>query len=133
MFDRVSDDGKYPDAESYRDWLKTNRILLAKGLSIDESLTFDELIYSFISQYESDVLVLTMNIHRHVNRIPYLFPNARYLHLLRDPRDVAHSCIGMGLCGHFYYGVDIWKHAVQSWDKLKTHLNDDQYVEIKYE
>jgi hypothetical protein len=53
--------------------------------------------------------------------------------LLRDPRDVARSAIGMGWVGHVYFGVDIWIEAEKSWNQLKNSLTPEQYMEIKYE
>ena len=133
FFDLVSDDGKYPEINKYHEWLSSNRIFLAKNLNIDKKLEYNELMNSFIEQLNHDDLVLSMNIHRHFHKIPKIFPNARYIHLLRDPRDVARSCIGMGWVGNVYYGVDIWNEVEKSWDILKKNLQPNQYIEIKYE
>ncbi|MEJ1339569.1 MAG: sulfotransferase [Candidatus Sedimenticola sp. (ex Thyasira tokunagai)] len=133
LFDMVSDNGEYSDLSTYKNWLSTSRIFQAAELKVDPNLGFRDLIHSFASQFESDNDVLTMNVHRHFHRIPYLFPDARYIHLLRDPRDVARSCIGMGWVGHVYFGADVWYEAEASWDRLKADLEPNQYIEISYE
>ena len=46
----------------------------------------------------------------------------RYIHLLRDPRDVALSTILMGLAGNTYLGVDLWVETEKSWDQLASKL-----------
>lgn len=133
LFDCVTDSGAMPDMDSFHHWLSINRIFEAKKLQIDPSLNYLDLIRSFVDQFDRLDSILVMNVHRHFHRIPKIFPTARYIHLLRDPRDVARSCIGMGWVGHVYYGVDIWKEAEMSWDRLKASLSEEQYLEIKYE
>ena len=133
MFDRVTDDGDYPDVSNYHKWLSNNRIFQAKKLDLDENLTYPDLMRSFVEQLYGQKSVLGINVHRNFQRIPMVFPDAKYIHLLRDPRDVARSCIGMGWVGHVYYGADIWMDAERSWNQLKSSLNNSQYLEIKYE
>ncbi len=133
LFELVGDDGISPDTEVYRNWLGTNRIFLAMGLEFDESHSYCELMESFIAQLSQVDSVLTMNIHRNFHRIPRIFRKARYIHLVRDPRDVARSCIGMGWAGHVYRGVDIWSAAELSWDRLKAGLDPGDYLEVRYE
>lgn len=133
MFDLISDDGIFPDAQIYHNWLALNRIYQAKNLNIDISLTTRSLIVSFAEQLKHPDTVLSLNVHRHFDRIPYVFPNAKYVHLLRDPRDVAKSCVGMGWAGNVYYGVDSWLDTEGSWDKLEKSLRPEQILTIYYE
>ena len=133
LFDHVSDEGRYPSLIDYKQFLSTDRIFQAHKLIINEQLNFPELIYSFVEQSHKPDEILAMNVHRNFHRIPALFPDALYIHLLRDPRDVARSCMGMGWVGHVYYGVDIWIKAQLSWERLKPSLDESKFIEIKYE
>lgn len=133
LFDLVTDSGDVPESAKYIRWLEENRIFRSKQLEVDDSLGYPALIGSFIQQLEQEDCVLVLNVHRHFDRIPYLFPEALYIHLLRDPRDVARSAVGMGWAGDVYHGVDIWLEAEQSWDRLKRRLGPEQFIEIKYE
>ena len=133
LFDLVGNHGEFPDTRAYLDWLSTNRIFQAKKLTVDPNLTYLELMNSFLCQFKRRGSLLTMNVHRHFDRIPGVFPDARYVRLLRDPRDVARSCISMGWVGHVYYGVDIWSEAEKSWDLLRSRISATQYLEIRYE
>jgi len=132
IFDKISESGEFPEVNAYIDWLNGNRIFKGKGLKIIETGSFVTLIESFVEQLNSKG-VLCLNIHRHFHKIPLLFSNARYIHLLRDPRDVARSCIGMGWGGHVYKTVDTWTIAEKSWDKLSQSLDEAQYIELRYE
>ena len=133
LFDFVTDGGRMPDTIDYKNALQLNRIYQAKGLKLDEKLSYPEVMTSFLGQFCADTQKLTMNVHRSFHRIPYVFPNARYIYLNRDPRDVASSCVVMGWAGHVYYGVDIWKEAADSWERLKQGLEQKQYLEIRFE
>ncbi len=122
-----------PKIDGYIKWLSSNRVFLSSKLLIDDSLDYDELIKSFVQQMSQPGNILTVNIHRDFECIPNYFPKARYIHLLRDPRDVARSALGMGWAGNVYYAVDIWRRAEESWDRLKSDLLPYQYLELKYE
>lgn len=133
MFDLIKDDGSFPNLDDYHEFLGNNRIFKAKNLVIDASLTFPELLKSFISQLQQESKILALNVHRNFHRIPYVFSDAKYIHLLRDPRDVARSSIEMGWCGNVYFGVDHWIKTEHSWEKLEQQLKPGQYSTLYYE
>jgi hypothetical protein len=130
---QAASNGQLPDMSQYRRWLSTNRHFQDTGLKVDPCLTYVELIRSFIDQLWRDDRVLTMNMHLHFDRLPMLFPGARYIHLVRDPRDVARSSIAMGWAGNIYRGVDIWTTAERCWDRLAATLSPDRYLDVRYE
>lgn len=132
LFDQVDDDGRLPDPAEYAKWLAANRIFLAKKLQVSPG-PYRELMDSFQQQLAAGAGVLVMNVHRHFERIPFVFPGARYIHLVRDPRDVARSCIALGWAGNVYHGADIWQQAELSWRRLRARLRSDQFIEVKYE
>lgn len=133
LFDKVQAGGKLPEIKQYRRWLSTHRGFHETGLSIDPRLDYRQLMQSFMEQLSRSDAVLTMNVHRNFERIPWLFPDARYIHLMRDPRDVARSSIGLGMAGNLYRAVDIWTVAERSWDRLAATLTPDRYLEVRYE
>ncbi len=133
LFDQVADDGTLPNIKSFHEWLEVNRYFLEKQVKADPSLGFVELINSLVSQMQQGKQVIAMNMHHNFWRIPTIFPEAKYIHLIRDGRDVARSCIGMGWADSVYYGIDIWRDAEVAWDRLKESLLPSQYMEIKYE
>lgn len=133
LFDKIADNGTPPEIEDYLEWLKFNRIFLGKKINLDTSMDYANLVDSFVNQMRQPESVLVMNIHRHFYHIPKIFPHAKYIYLIRDGRDVARSCIGMGWVGNVYYGIDTWCEAEIAWDRLKETLHPSQYLEIKYE
>lgn len=71
--------------------------------------------------------------HRELTKMIRLFPDVRVIHMLRDPRDVARSAIGMGWAGHVYYGAETWLKTERGWDEAAPLLKPEQVHEVKYE
>jgi hypothetical protein len=61
------------------------------------------------------------------------WPDAKFIHLLRDPRDVAISHRKLGWSGHDYFAGDGWVTAERDCDKLKSKLGAGQYLTTRYE
>lgn len=122
-----------PDLETYKAELSLNRIFLNTNLPIDDNLDLRELVQSFVEGIRKPGKKLVINVHRHFERIPEIFPNARYVHLLRDPRDVAHSSIGMGWSANVYHGVEHWIDSEQSFEGLLQLASKDRVFVLKNE
>jgi hypothetical protein len=135
VIDQVSDNAQFPKVSDYQDWLKTHRIFQATGFEVSPNLTYGELVQSFLQQKQAQEQkpVVGATVHRHFDRLLAIWPNARFIHIVRDPRDVARSCIGMGWAGNVWTGSQRWLEAEQDWEALKQTLPVDNYVEISYE
>lgn len=134
FFDLVTDDYQSPKVHVYENWLLNHRIFLSKNLIFPrDAKEYSEVLRSFKAQLSEENKVLLINIHRNFDKIPAYFPEAKYIHLIRDPRDVARSSIGMGWAGNVYYGVDHWIETERSWSNLKPTLSDNQFLEIYFE
>lgn len=133
FFDEVSDDGIVPDADVFMEWLETERVYQYSGLSYDPELDYVSNLKSFFKVLSKNKTNVVINIHRNFHKIPMLFPEARFIHLLRDPRDVARSSIGMGWSGNVYYGVDHWIGSENSWGRFASDLDNDKYTEVTFE
>ncbi len=71
-------------------------------------------------------------IHRGLETALKLFPDAKVLHLIRDPRDVARSSIGMGWAGIPFFGVDHWIDTERDFDAARP-LMDVPPLDLRYE
>jgi len=119
------------DASAFDTWLEYNQIDLAVG-SAKVTCASDR-IRSIVKQARGSKPVLALPIHRNFLSAYELFPRAKFIHILRDPRDCARSSIGMGWAGNVYYGVDIWLVAERSWDRVVPRLSSRQIIEVRYE
>lgn len=135
LVEEMPPDAGWPDVAHYRDWLATNRIFLPHELAVDERLDYPGLVKSFLGQYvaRSGKPVHGATCHKHFDRLLRVWPKARYVHLLRDGRDVARSCIGMGWAGNVWYGAQRWIDAQDLWEGLAPRLAPGQHHELRYE
>ncbi len=76
---------------------------------------------------------MTINLHRHVNRVLTILPTARLIHMLRDPRDVARSSIAMGWAGSLYHGVGHWIGTETDWDAVVKLSHRATILTLRYE
>lgn len=125
--------GAKRDMGAYAHELAFNRVYTKLGLTIDPALTYEDQVRDFIRQLRAPGKKLSINIHRHFDRIPALFPKARFVRLLRDPRDVAKSSIGMGWAGNAYHGVDHWIASQCDFETLTSAVEPVRTHTLRYE
>lgn len=115
--------------------LANNWIFRSSGLRLVENLDGKALLAAFISQLrERDgKALLSINLHRNVERVCALFPDVKIVRLLRDPRDVARSSIAMGWAGTCYHGVGHWIRTEDEWEAAWPTLPADRWIELRYE
>jgi Sulfotransferase family len=133
--DLMTDGGRFPDLDTYYEWLETHRIFRMTGFEIDRALDYPHLIDSFLRQQldRAGKPIVGATIHRHFDRILHIWPDARFIHLIRDPRDVARSCIGMGWVSNVWSGCQRWIEAEQIWNKLSQVVPEERRIELTYE
>jgi hypothetical protein len=127
--------GADTDVRAYTDGLATNRIFRAYGLRADTSLDFVALANDLLWQYcgGSGKPIIGATCHKHFDRLKAIWPRPRYVHLLRDGRDVARSCVQMGWAGNAWYGVDRWVTAERLWDRIVATTAAEDRIELTYE
>src|SRR5262249_13961844 len=72
-------------------------------------------------------------VHRHFARILRVWPDARFVHICRDGRDVARSCIQMGWAGNPWTAVERWTTAESEWQALRARIPPERRHEVSYE
>ncbi|MGL4235544.1 sulfotransferase family protein [Tabrizicola sp.] len=110
-----------------RNWLfKTSGMTLVDGSARDQVCS---LIQQAGQGRDWGVLVL----HRELNKVLDAIPDLKIIHILRDPRDVARSSIGMGWAGNVYSGLGHWLETEDAWSAAAPRLAAGQYMEVRYE
>lgn len=103
------------------------------GLSLpDPALTGADVIYALIDQLSARGSgMASLNMHRNISILAELFPEAKFIHLLRDPRDVARSSVQMGWNGNSYFGVRHWIETEADWDAVGVPA--DRALDVRFE
>lgn len=133
--DRVGDGGVWPSVPAYCEWLATSRRFQEDGFTIDSSLDYPALVSDFLAQRRkrSGKPIVGATVHRHYSRLACLWPKARFIHIVRDPRDVAKSVINMGWAGNVWTGVEEWMRAEKDWERTRSTLSSEDWIEVRYE
>jgi len=127
---------EWPDAHSYARDLPQHYDFHSSGFVANASLAFPELARDLFAQLRAadgkDVAGAT--VHNHFDELTRIWPGARFIHLERDPRDVARSCVATGwAAGNVWAASDIWIAADDSWQRLKAQVPESRRIELKFE
>lgn len=127
--------GEFPDLQVYYDWLATHRIFQSRGFIIDTNLSYRELLESFLNQQRDrhQKPIVGAIVHRNFDRLLHLWPAARFIHVVRDPRDVVQDVLAMGWSGNAWMGGERWQAAEQLWEKLAAQVPRDRQLNLRYE
>lgn len=133
--DMMPEGDGWPDMNAYREHLQVNRVFNASGHTINPELDFPSLVKDFLAQKKqrSGKPIVGGTVHRHFDRLERVWPEARFIHLLRDGRDVARSTIGMGWAGTVWTGAERWIHAEEIWDRMCARIPADRRYEVRME
>ena len=133
--EKVPDTRGWPDLIEYHTFLETNRIFEAGQLTIDKSLDYPHLIDSFLRQKRDrdGKPLVGATVHRQFDHVLRIWPDARFIHIFRDGRDVGRSAIEMGWAGNMYTAVELWIEAEELWSKVRREIRTEQHTDIRYE
>ena len=126
---------QYPLLEDYYESLTTDRLFQSSNFQIDSRLNYPQLVNSFLMQKQerSGKQFVGATVHRHSDRLLQIWSDAKFIHIFRDGRDVARSCVKMNWAGNVWTGCDRWLEAERLWSRVKLNLTGDRYIEIRYE
>lgn len=114
--------------------LRIDRFFKARGLHLPSGLDGLDLLEEMLRQlFAAAPGHTSLNIHRHPEKLAAACPQARVVHLVRDPRDVARSSIGMGWAGTLYHGVKHWIETEEAWTRAAPIFVESQILELRYE
>jgi hypothetical protein len=133
--DLMPADEGYPDLGPYHAYLEEDRIFRLSGFVIDKQRSYPELLDSFLEQKKSkdNKRLVGATVHRHFDRLLRIWPDARFVHVLRDGRDVARSVIEMGWAGNLWTGCERWIEAENLWENVKGNITADRHVTVLFE
>ena len=131
----MPDEDHWLDLMEFHRLLDADRVFRATGFTADEALDYPHLVDSFLRQRRdrSAKPIVGAVVHHHFDRLTRIWPDARFVHIVRDGRDVARSFIEMGWAGNMYTAVEGWMTAENLWAKMRLHLEAERWIDVYYE
>jgi hypothetical protein len=133
--EHVGEDGRWPDLAEFHDFLSTYRYA-SFVYDVDRSIKdYPSLVKAMLEQkrQRDKKPRLGATVHLWFDRLLHIWPDASFIKLTRDGRDVARSNIGMGWAGNVYFGVERWITAEHLWSKVKARVPEERRIEVRYE
>jgi Sulfotransferase family len=126
---------EWPDLIDYWGALAESRQARASRVVIRAELDFPRLVRSLFDQLAARTRkkICGVTAHRHFGRILELWPDARFIYLLRDGRDVARSHAETGWAGNVWAAASVWREAESDWRQLCAKLPAERRLELRYE
>lgn len=116
-------------------WLSLDRQFRNSGYTFNPDKPVDGQLRNFFHQlYELEPCRwVAATVHNEFHALPELFPNAKYIFIHRDPRDVARSCKHMGWNGTSWGASKFWLAGQSQLGLMKARVEAAQIKEIKFE
>ncbi len=104
-------------------------------LDLDRQQAFAEQLRDLLDQAvaKTDRPVFCGGLHHNYHRLLGLYPDARFVYLYRDGRDVARSAIALGWHYNFWTAVEPWIEAEERCKKMRAMLPAECWLEVRYE
>lgn len=131
----ISADGRFMKRDAFVRSLSLNGIFQRSGLAIAPRLNFTEIAHDFLDQVTAtkNAPIRGATVHRHFDRLLWLWPDARFIHLVRDGRDVALSTLPTGRAGTVWRAIRWWVEAEQLWERMEHKLPIERQLTVHYE
>ena len=132
---KIVDQNTKSDPSAYIHRLKLDRSFRLSGYTVNEALSYPEIAQDFLVQRQriDGQPLVGATVHHAFEKLPEIWPTAKYIFLRRDPRDVARSCVQMGWSGTPWRGVNVWLSAEKSWQALQQIITKDQFIAVSFE
>lgn len=127
---------KIPSVSEYRRFLETDTVFSTAGFTIDPALeTFDDVVDRFLHQRleASGKDRVVAKLHDGFEKMLAIWPEARFIHLLRDPRAMALSGVPMEWGGNPYMSAARWVETEKEWDRVVALVPAERRMEVRFE
>ncbi|MCQ8184339.1 sulfotransferase family protein [Parvularcula maris] len=135
LFDGAPEEGggTAEELKTFFDKVAASRSTKAQGITPSPGKTYEEMLDDLLGQHRTEGKRLLITTHRHHDVAAKFLPNAVFVRLQRDPRDVALSAKAMGWGGVPYRSVSCWIDSEASWLAAEPHLTSERQVFVRYE
>lgn len=136
LVDAISPEGRFMKREAFLRSIEFNLAFRRHGIRIPQDLPFVGIARNLLEQVgatKPGAPIVGFTVQRHFDRLLWLWPDARFIHLVRDGRDVARAQVLAGKAGDMWHGIADWVDAEALWDRMSHKLPPDRQFTLKYE
>ena len=136
VINAVEPDGSFPSLADYAVRLETETVYSTSGFSLDTSLpdlaavANDFVAQRMVAAGKSSVAVMA---HDGLESILRIWPDAKFIHIVRDPRGVALSAKAFEWGTAVYFGISRWAELMDEWDRVTAPIAPERLLEIRFE
>lgn len=130
----ASEDG-FPEIDEYLAHLEQDRVFLRNRHQTPPQIGTKAMVRALFEELaeRTGKPKVGAAIHSNFHHIPEVWPGAKFIHIVRDPRDVARSVMQMGWVGTLWHGAAFWSDAIRKWDQLASVVPAERRFEVRYE
>ncbi len=130
----VGDDGTRPTARQFLNWAGADFEYVLSGYRWDHSRSFDANVHAWLHSAIDDTSTRPAAVvHHHAHRLPLVFDRAQYIHLVRDGRHVAESCVRLGWDHDLWHAAERWIAAETEVERLRERVGAGAMIDVRYE
>ena len=136
LVDAISPDGRLKKRDAFLRSIACDPDFTRLGLTIPVEGSLSGIAHGLLDQLAASkpgAMVVGFTLHRHFDRVLSLWPEARFIHLVRDGRDCAHAMIIAGRAGTMWHGIADWVEAEMLWDRMAQRLAPERRISVSYE
>lgn len=136
LVEAISPDGRFMKREAFLRSIEFNLAFKRLGLVIPQGLPFVGIAHNLFDQVAATrpgAQFAGFTVQHDFDRLLWLWPDARFIHLVRDGRDVAHANVAARAAGNMWHGIAEWVEVEMLWDRMSHKLPPERQYIVKYE
>ncbi|KRB86646.1 hypothetical protein ASE00_08155 [Sphingomonas sp. Root710] len=136
LIEAISPEGRFMKREAFLRSVDFNFRFKRLGLTVPPGVGFTGIAQALLAQATSSkpgAAVAGAVLQHDFDRILWLWPDARFIHLVRDGRDVAQANVAARRAGNLWHGIADWVEAEVLWDRMSHKLPADRQLSLRYE
>jgi hypothetical protein len=127
------EDGREPTPVQFEKSLRLDRQFTYSGLTLDPGLEYSQQVRGLLKQLCGEGRAIGATVHFQYRALVRWWPDARFIHLVRDPRDVSSSVIQMGWAGNLWTASKRWLAAEEAVEEFRAQVPEARIHELRFE
>lgn len=136
LIEAISPEGRFMKREAFLRSVEFNIRFKRLGLTAPAGVGFTGIAQALLAQATASkpgAPVVGAVLQHDFDRILWLWPDARFIHLVRDGRDVAQATVHAHRAGNLWHGIADWVDAEMLWDRMSHKLPANRQFSLRYE